>query len=82
VKVPVCLEDNLKVDAWVYTAKRPNNNITLRPYAWYKRFLVEGATEHSLPKDYIAALAQIEAQKDINERRDSKKRALGCRAES
>jgi gamma-glutamylcyclotransferase len=82
VKVPVCLADNIKVDAWVYIAKQPNNDLTLRPYAWYKRFLVEGATEHSLPKDYIAALAQIEAQNDTNERRDRKKRALSCRAES
>jgi len=82
VKVPVYLEDNLKVDAWVYIAKQPNNDITLRPYVWYKRFLVEGATEHSLPKEYIAALAQIEAQNDANERRDRKKRALSCRAES
>lgn len=82
VKAPVCMEDNTRIDAWVYIAKQPNNNITLRPYAWYKRFLVEEATEHSLPKEYIAALAQTEAQKDTDERRDRKKRALSCRGES
>lgn len=29
------------IDAWVYVAKTPSADPDLRPYSWYKRFLVE-----------------------------------------
>ena len=62
---------------------RPDDsNQTLTPYTWYKRFLVEGAREHSLPEDYIAELDRIDAVADTDERRDREKRALACHAES
>jgi hypothetical protein len=28
----------------------------LRPYFWYKRFLVEGAREHSLPAEFSLSI--------------------------
>jgi hypothetical protein len=76
----VRLIDN-NIDAWVYVASRPSNDAGLRPYTWNKRFLVEGAREHSLPNEYIAELEQIEAVADTNVRRDLEKRASTCRAE-
>lgn len=82
VRLPVHLTDNTQTDAWVYVAKKPKNDPALRPYTWYKRFLIEGATEHSLPQDYIAALELIEAETDTNEERDRNKQALACRVES
>jgi gamma-glutamylcyclotransferase len=82
MKLPICLTDNTTVDAWVYVAEKPSNEPTLRPYTWYMRFLIEGAREYALPADYISALERIEAQNDTDERRDRKRRALTCRAES
>jgi hypothetical protein len=34
----------------------PINDAALRPCTWYKRFLVEGAREHSLPAEYMEEL--------------------------
>ncbi len=36
------------VDAWVYVATL-SRDAFLRPYSWYKRFLVQGAGSHDLP---------------------------------
>ena len=81
LQLSVHLAENSRTDAWVYVAKTPNSDPALRPYTWYKRFLVEGAREHSLPESYIAELERIDAVEDTNPQRDRKKRALACRAE-
>jgi gamma-glutamylcyclotransferase (GGCT)/AIG2-like uncharacterized protein YtfP len=70
----------VNIDAWVYIAARPDNDPTLRPYSWYKRFIVEGAREHSLPPAYIAELENIQALDDPNAQRERERRALACRA--
>jgi hypothetical protein len=67
--------DNPSTDAWVYVAKKPKDDPALRPYTWYKRFLVEGAREHSLPEGYIAELDRIDAVAGTDECRDREKRA-------
>ena len=82
MQLSVRTTDNTNTDASVYVALKPKNDPSLRPYTWYKRFLVEGAREHSLPEDYIAELELIEAVTDSNEQRDCEKRALACRAEA
>jgi len=82
VRLSLRLVDNTSTGAWVYVAKKPKDDPALRPYTWYKRFLVEGAREHSLPEDYIAELDRIAAVADTDERRDREKRALACHAES
>jgi hypothetical protein len=71
--------DGVETDAWVYIASAPDPDPNLRPYTWYKRFLVEGATEHVLPAHYIAALEQVVAIPDPNASRDREKRSLECR---
>jgi len=81
VKLPVRLEDNSTIEAWVYVAKRPDDDPALRPFSWYKRFLVEGAREHALPPAYIAILENIDAVQDTDAARDQRKRALACQAE-
>jgi gamma-glutamylcyclotransferase len=82
VRLSVRLTDNTSIDAWVYVAKKPKDHPVLRPYTWYKRFLVEGAREHVLPPEYIADLERIEAIQDPDQQRDREKRALACRAAS
>lgn len=78
IRLSVRPTNDANVQAWVYVAKSPDDSPNLRPYAWYKRFLVEGAQEHSLPVEYVADLARIEAVEDPDEERDAAKRALTC----
>jgi gamma-glutamylcyclotransferase len=66
------------LEAWVYVVVHPIADAALRPYTWYKRFLVEGAKEHDLPGNYIEALQAIEADEDPDRQRDQEKRALNC----
>jgi len=82
LRMQVRINDADATEAWVYLASRPSNDTTLRPYTWYKRFLVEGAQEHFLPLDYVAMLEGIEAVTDSDEARNREKRALACRAAS
>src|SRR6202521_4452027 len=35
--------------AFTYTAEAGHIDRTLRPYSWYRRFVVEGARQHDLP---------------------------------
>jgi hypothetical protein len=49
---------------------------SLRPYSWYKDFVLAGGREHGLPPDYVAEYIQsVEAIKDPNKARDKKQRA-------
>jgi gamma-glutamylcyclotransferase len=82
VRLSVRLADNKDAEVWIYLASRPSNDPTLRPYTWYKRFLVEGAEEHALPPEYVANMERIEAVQDPNAQRDREKRELACRAEA
>jgi type I restriction enzyme S subunit len=79
-QLQIRLSDNANATAWVYVAKKPSDDPALRPYTWYKRFLIEGAREHSLPAEYIATLENINATQDANAQRDRRKRALACQA--
>jgi hypothetical protein len=65
----------------VYIATSPSNERSLRPYTWYKRFIVKGAREHHLPDEYVAYLESIEAVQDTDAVRDRRKRELACQAQ-
>jgi gamma-glutamylcyclotransferase (GGCT)/AIG2-like uncharacterized protein YtfP len=50
-----------------------------QPYSWYKRFVVEGALQHSLPQDYIDQhLAAPADKQDPDKARDARKRKIAC----
>jgi hypothetical protein len=66
------------IEAWIYIATKPNVTLRLRPYTWYKRFLVEGAKEHLLPVEYISELQGIEAINDSDPKRHEERWALIC----
>lgn len=55
------------VEAWFYVAIDTTPDLV--PYEWYKAFVVEGAREHGLPDDYIAALDAVMATSDEDEAR-------------
>lgn len=77
VRMPVQF-NGAATDAWVYIASRPENEPSLKPYSWYKRFLVEGAREHGIPAEYLAGLEQIDALEDKNKGRGRQQRAIAC----
>ena len=50
---------------------------SLKPYSWYKDFVLAGGTEHSLPPEYIAEYIQsVEPIEDPDKTRDEKQRAM------
>lgn len=56
---------NVSAKAYQATATDPN----LRPYSWYKAFVLAGAGEHGLPAEYCAQLAAVEAIDDPDRKR-------------
>lgn len=76
-RMPV-LGSSGQVDAWVHVADKPDKDAALRPYSWYKRFLVEGARFHGLPPEYVAKLEAIDTSDDQNLVRDRLRRSIGC----
>jgi gamma-glutamylcyclotransferase len=62
------------MNAFTYVAlmKAPS----LRPYHWYKAFVVAGARENGLPDDYIGWLATFESQADPDSGRSKSNEAL------
>ena len=67
-----------QITAWLYVADEPDATAHLRPYVWYKRFIVEGARNHRLPLEYIKHLEQIETDEDPNRARHNNRMQLRC----
>lgn len=72
------LVESQPVIAWVYIAERPDATMRLRPYRWYKRFLVVGVREHALPSEYIDRLTAIEYLIHPNQSRQTHRLAIPC----
>lgn len=64
--------------ALMYGAENSYISPTLRPYSWYKRFIVEGAKRHGLPPEYVERLEAVPADEDPNRDRDGRKRRIAC----
>jgi gamma-glutamylcyclotransferase (GGCT)/AIG2-like uncharacterized protein YtfP len=77
-RVVIYTSDGTATETWIYIATSPSGDRGLRPYTWYKRFLVEGGKAHSLPQEHINALEGIEAIQDQDELRDRRNRAITC----
>lgn len=65
-------------EALVYLADPSAIDASLRPYSWYKRFVVKGARQHELPTEYIQLIEGFEAIDDQDRNRDAAKRAIRC----
>ncbi len=48
----------------------------LKPYDWYKAFVIAGAVEHGLPGDYIDRLKAIESLTDPDRKRHAAQEAI------
>jgi cation transport regulator ChaC len=57
---------------YVATAKDP----ALRPYDWYKAFVVAGALEHALPEPYVERLRKVASRPDPDAARSRKNEEL------
>ncbi len=63
-----------RVAAVTYYAMRTDPD--LRPYTWYLRHLLEGATEAGLPDAYIRSLRRVEAFEDPDKNREARELAI------
>ena len=62
--------------AVTYRAMPGHIDDSLRPYGWYKAFVVSGAREHGLPAEYVARfIVAVEAIDDPDSTRDRRERA-------
>jgi gamma-glutamylcyclotransferase (GGCT)/AIG2-like uncharacterized protein YtfP len=62
VAVEVVTEKDEAVSAETYVARRLTRDSVA--FDWYKRLVVEGAREHGLPADYVAALEELPERPD------------------
>lgn len=60
--VNVRLSDGSTIRAETYCSARPVDD--LLPYEWYKRLVVDGAIENSLPTEYVRYLRSFRAEPD------------------
>lgn len=61
--------DNKIVRAKTYIARSNKIDDTLRPYDWYKEYVVRGAREYKLSENYTAFLQKFSAIKDVDRAR-------------
>lgn len=52
---------------------------SLRPYSWYKRYVITGARQQKLPADYVARLEAVETVEDPDAERSAKETLLAMR---
>jgi len=70
--VKIFLADDVEAEAFTYQALPSRISDSLKPYDWYKAYVVSGACDHQLPKYYVARLKNVLAVKDPNEDRAEK----------
>ena len=63
-------------DALTYFASTSLIDSEIKPYHWYKNFVVEGAKYLSFPKEYLEFLNGFESVQDQDDQRRTKNEAL------
>jgi len=74
--VEVMTNDGSRQRAVAYVAVATKKDPSLRPYHWYKAFVVAGAVEHGLPQSYVEWLRTFESQPDPDVVRRTENEAL------
>jgi hypothetical protein len=69
-------ESGKKRTVFLYVANANSIDTRLRPYSWYKRFVVEGARQHALPNEYVEFIAAFPEMEDGDRERDRKERSI------
>ena len=68
----ITIEIHAYADVFTYQADPGYLDESLKPYTWYKEYLVQGAQLHGVPDDYIKFLSGIEAIQDPDTAREGK----------
>ena len=55
------------IEATTYVASSDATRPGLKPYTWYKDFVLAGAIEHGLPLEYVETIRAVVAARDTNE---------------
>ena len=79
VNITVTANDGSRPTALTYIAVR--KDASLRPYHWYKAFVVAGAEEHGLPPAYVAWLRTFESEADPDVQRGTENEAVLLQAD-
>lgn len=79
-EVEVEPEDGAPVAAVTYRARSAWLDDALAPYTWYQAFVVAGAREHGLPRDYVTYLENVFARRDPNPWRSFRNHWIRSRA--
>jgi hypothetical protein len=64
------------IETFMYVADEKAIDDSLKPYTWYKDFVVAGAKEHNLPNWYIKAIEAIPAINDSDKSREQRNHQL------
>ncbi len=67
-----------ELNACMYCADEGAINEELKPYTWYKRFVVEGAKQHKLPLSHIQKIKEVEAIEDPDTCRNRENQEISC----
>jgi hypothetical protein len=66
------------VSAFTYVARAEAIDGKLKPFSWYHRLVIHGATQHRLPLNYVQHLRAVESVADPDDvRRHHNSRLLG-----
>lgn len=68
-RVNVTLHNGDSHQAWVYVARREMIDPTLKPFCWYREFVLAGARQHGLPGEYVRELEQHDFVTDSDHER-------------
>jgi gamma-glutamylcyclotransferase (GGCT)/AIG2-like uncharacterized protein YtfP len=58
--------------AFMYEADANAIDDKLVPYSWYKNYVIEGARQNNLPKNYMIGIEQIVSKSDPDKKREDK----------
>ena len=64
------------LDVLLYIATPDHIDSGLAPYSWYRDFVLSGAVEHGLPRQYTDAIAAVVVQPDPDADRDAGNRQI------
>ena len=71
-------EGGKRYDLFLYVAEPNCIDNSLRPYSWYKRFVIDGARQHTLPEEYMNAITAMPDMEDHDLARDERNRSITC----
>ena len=65
------------VEAFTYVVEDAYIDPKMRPFHWYKRFVVEGARQNAFPREYIATISAVNAVRDPDKARRKRNLSIG-----